>query len=285
MRHRTAILSLLAALAVGPAGAEDDGIISIGWTAWGDAEVVSKLAAVIIGQGISKPVELTLADIDVQYRKVAEGNLDLMLMSWQPQTHADYLARWGEQLRDLGPLYEGARLGSAVPGYVPAAAVATPADLSRHAQRFGRRILGIDPGAGLMRRSRALMQSLGLDDWTLTAGTGPLMARTVLAALDNGDWVVATLWSPHWLFAETDLRYLDDPQGVFQPPESVHALARPGFEADYPAVAGFIRRFSLELADVEAMMAAARAKSHKQAVRDFIAENRDRVAYWMSGER
>ncbi|MBK1629386.1 hypothetical protein CKO31_01275 [Thiohalocapsa halophila] len=52
-----------------------------------------------------------------------------------------------------------------------------------------------------------------------------------------------------------------------------------------PAVAGFVRRFSLELADVEAMMAAAWAKGHKRAVRDFIAENRDRVAYWMSGQR
>lgn len=289
MQHPAAILTLLAAVAIGgpagPAHADDDGIISIGWTAWGDAEVVSKLAAVIIGQGMSKPVELTLADIDVQYRNVADGNLDLMLMSWQPVTHGNYLQRYGDRLVDLGPLYRDARLGWAVPTYVPADAVATPADLARHAERFGRRIVGIDPGAGLMRRSRALLTSAGLDDWQLKEGTGPLMARTVLQAVDKGDWVVATLWSPHWLFAETELRYLEDPDGVFKPLEAVHALARPGFESDYPEVAGFIRRFELELGDIEAMMAAARSKGHKQAVRDFIAANRERVAYWMTGQR
>ena len=57
---------LIGALAGGTADAraEDDGIISIGWTAWADAEAVSKLAAIIIGQGMKKSVELTLSDID-----------------------------------------------------------------------------------------------------------------------------------------------------------------------------------------------------------------------------
>lgn len=286
MRQAAALLALLAVTTIAPARAEDDGIISIGWTAWADAEVVSKLAATIIGQGMDKPVELTLADIDIQYRNVAVGNLDLMLMSWQPVTHAEYLKRYGDRLLDLGPLYEDTRVGWAVPAYVPADQVATPADLQRHAERFGRRVVGIDPGAGLMQRSRALMrQTAGLEDWTLTQGTGPLMARTLLQAVDQGDWIVATLWSPHWLFAASELRYLDDPQGNFEPRESVHALARPGFAEDYPEVAGFIRRFRLELADVERMMAAARAEGHRQAIRDFIAANRARVAYWMNGER
>lgn len=277
-------LGLAALILPSASRAQDDGIISIGWTAWDDAEVVSKLAAVIIGQGMREPVELTLADIDQQYRNVANGSLDLMLMSWQPRTHESYLDRYGDDLVDLGPLYDGTTIGWAVPAYVPED-IATPRDLTVQAQRFGSRIIGIDPGAGLMRRSRELIEVAGLRGWQLTEGTGPLMAQTVIEAASNQEWFVATLWNPHWLFAEVEMRYLEDSEGVFGPPEAVHALARDGFEQDYPAVAGFVRRFRLDIPTLEALMAAARRDGTRTAIDDFIAANTDTVRYWMTGQQ
>ncbi len=280
------IVGLIGALTAGTtdARAEDDGIISIGWTAWADAEAVSKLAAIIIGQGMKKPVELTLSDIDVQYRNVADGNLDLMMMSWQPVTHGDYVERYGAGLVDLGPIYDETKLGWAVPTYIPEDEVASVADLKRHRDKFAGRIVGIDPGAGLMKRTRDLMADEALDGWTLEEGTGPLMAKKVVDASAEGEWIVATLWNPHWVFAEVDLRYLDDPDDVFGPAESVHAMARRGFEDDYPDVAAFIRRFSLEMDQLETLMADARKLGHKEAIYQFLEQNQDLVRYWVKGE-
>lgn len=277
---------LIGVLTGGTAGArtEDDGIISIGWTAWADAEIVSKLATTIIAQGMKKPVELTLSDIDVQYRNVAEGNLDLMMMSWQPVTHGDYIARYSADMVDLGTIYEDTKLGWAVPTYIPEEEVASVADLKRHRDKFAGRIVGIDPGAGLMKRTRGLIEDEALDGWTLEEGTGPLMAKKVIDANSKGEWIVATLWNPHWIFAEVDLRYLDDPEGVFGPAESVHVMARKGFEDDYPEVAAFIRRFSLEMEQLETLMADARKLGHKKAIYQFLEQNQDLVLYWVKGE-
>ena len=277
---------LIGALAAGTvdARAEDDGIISIGWTAWADAEAVSKLAAIIVGQGMKKPVELTLSDIDVQYRNVAKGNLDLMMMSWQLVTHGDYIERYGADMVDLGPIYDETRLGWAVPTYIPENEVASVADLKRHRDKFAGRIVGIDPGAGLMKRTRDLMADEALDGWALEEGPGPLMAKKLVDASAKGEWIVATLWNSHWVFAEVELRYLDDPDDVFGPAESVHAMARKGFEDDYPAVAAFISRFSLEMEQLETLMADAREHGHKEAIYQFLEQNQDLVRYWINGD-
>lgn len=245
---------------------------------------MSKLAAIIVGQGMKKPVELTLSDIDVQYRNVAKGNLDLMMMSWQLVTHGDYIERYGADMVDLGSIYDETRLGWAVPTYIPENVVASVADLKRHRDKFAGRIVGIDPGAGLMKRTRDLMADEALDGWTLEEGTGPLMAKKLVDASAKGEWIVAMLWNSHWVFAEVELRYLDDPDDVFGPAESVHAMARKGFEDDYPAVAAFIRRFSLEMEQLETLMADAREHGHKEAIYQFLEQNQDLVRYWINGD-
>src|SRR3546814_11658459 len=86
--------ALATALAVGFAGAAAaaDKNINIGWTAWSDAEAVTKMAKKLIEENYEGyTVEMTLADIAVQYQGVSKGDLDLMMMAWLPGTHADYM--------------------------------------------------------------------------------------------------------------------------------------------------------------------------------------------------
>lgn len=264
----------------------DEPDVSIGWTTWGDAEVVSKMATLILQQGMNKDVELTLADISVQYRGVANGDLDAMLMSWQPLTHKSYLEKYEGDLVDLGPLYEGANLGLVVPAYVPASELGSVADLAKPAvrEKLGGRIQGISPNSGVMGMAREAADVYGFD-YELVTGTGPKMAAEIGKAIEANRWIVATGWRPHWKFAEYDLRYLEDPEGVFGGTESVHAVINKGFEQRQPEVVGFLRRMDLDVSEVEELMAAARASSHREAINDWIRSNRERVSYWMDGEQ
>lgn len=266
--------------------AATDPDVTIGWTTWGDAEVVSKMAAIILQQGMGKDVELTLADIAVQYRGVADGNLDAMLMSWQPLTHKDYLQKYGDRLVDLGPLYEGADLGIVIPKYIPAAELNSIADLAKPGvrEKLGGRIQGIGANSGIMGMTRKAMSVYGLD-YELLVGTGPKMAREVGKAFENKQWIAATGWHPHWKFAKYDLRYLKDPKGVFGGSESVHTLIHKGFEQEQPEIVDFLRRMQLSVAEVEQLMAAARETSHRQAIYTWIENHTDRVQYWMTGQK
>ena len=267
------------------AGQTTEPDVRIGWTAWADAEIVSKMAAIILRQGMGYDVELTLSDIAVQYRGVADGDLDAMLMSWQPETHADYLRRYEGALVDAGMLYGDARLGWAVPAYVPEDQVASIADLADPAvhDRLGGTITGIDPGAGLMRLSREAIDTYGLD-YGLTESTGPAMAMRLGEAIAAGEWIVVTAWTPHWIFSEYDLRFLEDPHAVMGGAEAVHVLVRTGFQEEQPEVYAFFERMELGLDQLQALMAEARNSSAREAVYAFVEANRDQVRHWMTGE-
>ncbi|MGQ9371090.1 glycine betaine ABC transporter substrate-binding protein [Azospirillum sp. ST 5-10] len=275
------------AVTAGPATAADGKEpVRIGWTAWSDAEAVTKLAQKIIQDRLDTKVELVLADIGLQYQGLAKGDLDFMMMSWLPVTHGNYLEKVGEDIVPLGILYTRARLGWAVPSYVPEDQVRTIADLNKPEvrEKLQGKIQGIDPGAGLMQASEKALEEYDLDDYELVSASGAAMTAALSRAIDRNEWIAVTAWSPHWMFAKWDLRYLDDPEGVLGGLERVHVMARKGFYQDHPEVAEFLTRMNLPMEDLQAMMLEASDSSYEKAVETYIANNKARIDYWVTGE-
>ena len=260
--------------------------IKIGWTAWSDAEFVTKLAARVIEDRYGREVELMQTDIAPQYQGLATGSIDVMLMSWQPDTHADYVERVGDKVFNLGLLYTRARLGWAVPNYIPESEVSSIADLAKPdvVEKLDGTITGIDPGAGLMRLSREAIEKYGLDGYELQVSSGAGMTAALQRAVRRDEWIVVTAWSPHWMFGAYDLRYLDDPEGVLGSFERVHAVAHIGFYQDNIDVASFLSRMQIPIDDLQAAMYEAQETSYEEAVTNYIAANKARIDYWVTGE-
>ncbi|EWY42681.1 glycine/betaine ABC transporter substrate-binding protein [Skermanella stibiiresistens SB22] len=268
-----------------PAHAADKKI-NIGWTAWSDAEAVTKLAKKVLEDRMGYKVEMTMADIGIQYQGIATGKLDAMLMSWQPLTHKPYLDKVGKDLVDLGPMYTRAKLGWVVPAYIPESELKSIEDLKKPEvkKQLGSKIQGIDPGAGLMQASEKALKDYGLTDYQLISASDAAMLAGVERAERRKEWIVATSWSPHWMFAKSELRYLDDPKGSLGGLESVNKLVRKGFYQDQPEAFEFLGRMVLPLADVEAIMFEAQGSSYEKAVDNYIAKNPERINYWVTGQ-
>jgi glycine betaine/proline transport system substrate-binding protein len=276
---------LAATLTLGSANAADKKI-NIGWTAWSDAEAVTKLAKKVLEDRMGYKVDLTMADIGIQYQGIATGKLDAMLMSWQPLTHKPYLDKVRQDVVDLGPMYTRAKLGWVVPAYVPESELKSIEDLKKPEvkQKLGGKIQGIDPGAGLMQASEKAIKDYGLTDYQLISASDAAMLSGVERAERRKEWIVATAWSPHWMFAKSELRYLDDPKGSLGGLESVNKLVRKGFYQEQPEAYEFLGRMVLPLADVEAIMFEAQNSSYEKAVDNYIAKNPDRIEYWVTGQ-
>lgn len=259
--------------------------IKIGWTAWSDAEFVTKLAKRILEERMGYEVELLQTDIAPQYQGLATGSIDIMLMSWQPGTHEDYLKKVCPKVVNLGLLYTHARLGWVVPDYVPVDEVRTIADLEKPAvkDKLHGTITGIDPGAGLTRLSKQAVRAYGLD-YELQISSGAGMTAALKRALRRNEWIVVTGWSPHWMFGAYGLRYLEDPKGVLGSFERVHALARKGFYQDNVVAAAFFSRMQLPIDDLQAAMYDAQETSYEDAVTKYIKNNPKRIHYWLSGK-
>ncbi|MDV7144138.1 glycine betaine ABC transporter substrate-binding protein [Tropicimonas sp. TH_r6] len=256
--------------------------VIIGWTPWSDAEVVTKLAARVLRRDMDKDVELTLADISAQFRTIAKGDVDVMLMSWEPGLHANYLRRYGDDLVDLGEIYEG-NIGLAVPEWVPEDLISSIEDLAKPEvqEALGGRIVGIDPGAGLMATTRQAMQDYGLGAYELEEGTGPKMVREIAKAQRNETPVVVTAWRPHMKFELYGMRYIEDPKGLYADISSIHARANRNFPDRAPGIAEMLSAIHLEISDIEQIMVAGRQDGIDVAIDAWIAANRDVVSGWL----
>lgn len=282
-------LGLAAGMFIGAAGttlAEDKAPVKIGWAAWSDAEFVTKLAAKLIKDELGHEVELVQTDVAPLYQGVGRGDLDVMMMAWLPQTHADYFAKVKDKVTTLGTVYDGAKLGWVVPAYVPEDAIASIEDLKKddvNAKLKGR-IEGIDPGAGLTRLSEQAVKDYGLDGYKLQISSEAGMLTTVDRAIRKEEWFVATSWSPHWMFGKYELRYIDDPKGTLGKAEHVDVIARKDFDKDNPEVAAFLSRMKLPIGDLEAAMFDAQETSYEKAVDAYIANHADQIKAWLAKE-
>jgi len=287
MKHRT-LKTLTGAVAgatmmTGAAVAQD---VTIGWTAWSDAEFVTKLSRTIMEDRMDLEVELVQTDIAPQYQGVADGDIDAMLMSWLPATHADYMDKVGDDVVNLGVLYTGAKLGWAVPDYIPEDQLSSIEDLKKEEVRdkLDGRIQGIDPGAGLMRLSNKVIDETYDLDYNLISASGAAMTAALDRAVNRDEWIVVTAWSPHWMFGAYEMRYLEDPKGALGGPERVHTIARQGFYQDQPDAAAFLARMSIPIDDLQAAMYDANENGYQTAVDNYIEANEDRVNYWVTGD-
>jgi len=120
---------------------------------------------------------------------------------------------------------------------------------------------------------------LGFD---LLASSSAGMLAELTAAYEGEEYIVVTLWSPHWAFAEWDLKYLSDPLGIFGEEEFVHSLARQGFQGDNPEAYAILERFNWTQADIQSVMAdIAGGMDEVEAAQKWIDANRDKVDQWL----
>jgi glycine betaine/proline transport system substrate-binding protein len=245
---------------------------------------VTNIAKIILEQRLAQKVELVMTDVALQYAALQRGQIDLMLMAWLPGTHGAYWAKVKDDVEDLGVLYNGARLGWAVPDEIPVSMLRSIEDLKKPEvhEKLGGRIQGIDAGAGLMKLSEAAIKSYGLDYKLLTASDAA-MVSSLDRAIQRKQWIVVTTWSPHWMFSQYKVRYLEDPKQVLGGAEEIHALGRKGFSAAFPKAAAFVRNMKLPLSELESVMLKARDSSAAKEAAVFVSTRGEVVDRWLAG--
>ncbi|HAE61202.1 MAG TPA: glycine/betaine ABC transporter [Eubacteriaceae bacterium] len=280
MIKRSIIVFLLIALSVFTmacgTGTDDSTSVELGYVAW-DSEIASTnvLKTVLEDEGFD--VTITDVSASLMYQGVAEGDFDAMVAAWLPTTQADYMEEYGDDLVDLGPNLSGTLIGLVVPADAPINSIE---DLNESNYADGV-ITGIEPGAGIMRATLDVIDSYDLD-YELVEGSGATMTAELKDAIDNGEEVIVTGWTPHWKFARWDLKYLEDPQGIYGGEEQIHTLVREGFETDNPDAFKIISNFAWTPADMEeVMLMIADGTSAEDAARDWVDSNPDKVAAWL----
>ncbi|MEK8131008.1 glycine betaine ABC transporter substrate-binding protein [Paenibacillus filicis] len=143
-------------------------------------------------------------------------------------------------------------------------------------------IIGIDPGAGLMKQSAQALKDYELTDWKLVEGSGAAMAAALDKAYKNKKPIIVTGWTPHWMFAKYDLKYLKDPKGTFGQDEQIHTIVRNGLKQDAPSAHEMLDRFEWSPDDMAVVMSAVTdGKKPEEAAAQWVKDNADKVDSWV----
>ncbi|KVO44499.1 glycine/betaine ABC transporter substrate-binding protein [Burkholderia ubonensis] len=266
----------------GPAAAAEP--IKVAVTNWADVLAVANVAKYVLETKLKQPVQFVQADIGIQYQGVARGDLDIMVGGWLPVTHATYYAKYKSDMDDVGVIYTGGKNGWAVPKYIPESELASISDLGKPEvkSKLNGTVQGIEPGGGLMQASEKTIKAYNLDGYNLQASSEAGMLAGVSRAYQSKQWIVATVWSPHWLFQKWQMRYLKDPKGALGGEEQVHAFASKQFAGKFPRADVFFKHFKLTLADVEAIEFEGNSTNdYATAAKKFVDAHPDKVNAWL----
>ncbi|MFW6052743.1 MAG: glycine betaine ABC transporter substrate-binding protein, partial [Desulfosalsimonas sp.] len=155
-------------------------------------------------------------------------------------------------------------------------------ELNENADKFDGEITGIDPGAGIMSATEEALEEYGMDEMELVDGSGSMMTAVLKDKIKNDEWVVVTGWTPHWKFDAWDLKYLEDPEGVYGDAETINTVTRKGLKDDDPELYAFLDNYELSLDELHEIMAMNQEEDDPAGnARKWIEENPDRVEKWL----
>lgn len=259
---------------------KDKGTVKIGMVTWAECIAISNVVKTVLEDDGYK-VELQTLDVAPLFVGLSRGDLDLYLDGWLPTTQKNYWDQYKDKLELFpGSWYAGeAKSGLVVPKYVT---INTVDEIGSQKEKFNGEIIGIDPGANVMKTIGQMIKDNNWDDVKLVSGSEAAMMAALDKAYREKKWIAIYGWSPHWMFAKYDLKYLEDTKKVFGESEQIVTLAHKGFSEKMPEVADMIKKMKMDdkqIGTIEDMINGGMAPI--DAAKKWVGDNKSVVDSWL----
>jgi glycine betaine/proline transport system substrate-binding protein len=196
---------------------------------WNDLSMPSQIATDFLARFGYKVTQIPFYEWGIAYAALAKGDIDVLGAQVDYVSH-DYWTKNKEKLEKLSAYCHGLYQGLVVPSYVTINSIE---ELNANKDKFDNKIVGIEPGSGLMRQTHSVVKEYGLQ-LTLVDGSTPAMTAALKSAVDQKKWICVTLWTPSWMVMKWDVKFLADPKNIQEPHQTYFWIARKGFTKEYP---------------------------------------------------
>lgn len=254
----------------------EENVIKVGSLSWEDQMAISLPTAKFLEKQGFKVEFTKFAEWGIAFGALQKGDVDILLSSVDYMT-SDYWSKYKNRLEKVSIASYGVRQGLVVPSYVPIDSVD---QLNSIADKVGGKIVGIEPGSGLMREVGNAVKEYDLKYQVIDGSTAAMVAQ-LQASLERKEPIVTMLWEPSWMIHKFDVKFLKDPKGVFAPPQAYYWLANRGFSEKNPHARESLATVYIPLADNTAMNTEMNeGKTIEQAVDDWWNKNQALVEKW-----
>jgi glycine betaine/proline transport system substrate-binding protein len=246
-----AVLGLLAATplsAAEPQSCHKPRVADGGWT--DNTAQNGFLTAVLKGLGYEPQVDLL--SVPVILTSLKQKTTDVWLDNWMPSQTAEV----GPFLKDgsvesLSVNLEGAGYGPVVPNYVAESGVKDLKDLAPNAEKFGRKLYGIEPGndGNRILQSKIDDPANNMKDWQLVESSEQAMLSQADKEMTKKNWIAFLGWTPHPVMGRMPITYLSGFEKDGFGPATIHTLVRTGYGAECPNVGKLLQnaKFTIDM--------------------------------------
>ena len=184
----------------------------------------------------------------------------------------------------LDPWFEGQTAqGIAVPYYMDIRS------LSELDQAGTDMIIGIEPGSAVQPQIEDKVIPGYDPDMKLVEGSTPAMLSELETAYKMREPIVFYGWSPHWMNAKYNFRYLKDPkdlEGKFNDPAKISSIVNKDLPEDDPVAYAFLKAISLDEEQINQLEVDINETGDPdEGVKVWLEKNRDVVQPWIAAAK
>ncbi|MBX4876559.1 glycine betaine ABC transporter substrate-binding protein [Rhizobium bangladeshense] len=250
--------------------------ITIGTMSWEDLTPITGITKKVLEDSGYTVKVVPFSEWGIAYAALSKGDVQI-LASQTDYVAQDYWDKNKKRLEKISPVSHGLFQGVAVPKYVT---IDSMDQLNDNADKLGGKIVGIEPGSGLMRDTANSVKAYDLK-LQLVEGSTAAMTAALKSATDRKEWIAVTIWEPSWMMQKYDVKFLQDPKGVFPPPQSYYWIGQKGFSAENPHAREVIASVYVPLADITAINSAVNdGKTMDEAIKDWTDSHADLLKRW-----
>ncbi|TIM31871.1 MAG: glycine betaine ABC transporter substrate-binding protein [Mesorhizobium sp.] len=250
--------------------------ITVGTMSWEDLTPITGITKKVLEDSSYTVKVVPFSEWGIAYAALSKGDIQI-LASQTDYVAQDYWDKNKNRLEKISPVSHGLFQGVAVPKYVT---IDSMDQLNDNADKFGGKIVGIEPGSGLMRDTANSVKAYDLK-LQLVEGSTAAMTAALKSAVDRKEWIAVTIWEPSWMMQKYDVKFLKDPKAVFPPPQSYYWIGRKGFSADNPHAREVLASVYVPLADITAINSAVNeGKTMDEAIKDWTESHADLLKRW-----
>lgn len=224
--------------------------ITMGTLSWEDLTPITGITKKVLEDSGYTVKVIEFSEWGIAYAALSKGDIQIIASQTDYAAH-DYWNKNKNRLEKLSPVSFGLYQGFAVPKYVDIDSID---QLNDNADKLGGKIIGIEPGSGLMNDATNAVSGYGLK-LKLLEGSTAAMTAALKSAVDRKEPVVVTIWEPSWMMQKFDLKFLKDPKGIFPPPQAYYWIGHKGFAAEYPHAREVIASVYVPLTDIKPLTA------------------------------
>ena len=245
--------------------------VNIGYFPWDEAIATTRLwQNVLEDRGYKTNVKQL--DPGPLYTAMAQGKMDFQTDAWLPTTHEQYWKKYKSKLTDVGSWYDETTLELSTPEYVKG--IDSMEDLKGKGDLFDHKITGIESSAGEMKLLKDVLKEYGLDkEYKVVSSSTSSMLAEVDRSVKQKKPVLATTWSPHWVYNEYPLKKIKDPKGAWGKGDTIKVVGKQNIKKDQPEIYNWLKNFKMSEEDLNSLEAAIQnggKGKEKQSVRKWM---------------